>query len=106
MTEQAPAAHQPLTAVAVRHLATLLEACDRNATLSWTTDGGESVQSAVARRIGSFDGASQTGAQDVRDQHLHVSGFIERWIPVTDALALLASRDMLVAFGKPIKPRV
>ena len=84
-----PISHRPLTAPTVRHLAALLEAATRGATIEWVSD--EVTRTGTVRTVTHFDGTTTSASEDVREQYVHVtltpSG--ETWLPVRDALTLI-----------------
>lgn len=93
-----PTPTQPLTALDVTHLHTVLAAADRGASMRWASEYDDEVRTGVARRVGAYDGYRHHDVPDVRDQFLHVSGAVELWLPMADVLTMLAEHTL--AFEK------
>lgn len=86
-----------LSLIDVQHLAAILNAANVECPVKWTDDRGETIKEGIARRVGPFDGATQTGAQDMRDMHLHItSPLAERWLLVSSVVDLMREGEFSI----------
>lgn len=79
--------HPALDLTTVRRIAELDKAAQSNSRIRFSLDGGDNVAEGVARAFTDENGNFFHDG-DVRDAHLWVSGFVERFIPVSQILGL------------------
>lgn len=89
------ASNTPLTIPTIVHLARLIDARGKSARYLRDPES-DTVLHVVIREVGPFDGETNTGAQDVRDQFVRLSGTMEHWIPVSEAVAALAGGRLAI----------
>lgn len=86
-------------------IAQLVTGVTSSARVKWTSDGGDTIREGILRRVGSYDGHREvaTGAQDVRDMHVHISTStgVETWLLVSDIVTLMRERDFTVKSALP-----
>lgn len=81
--------YPPFTLLEVRNVGLLAEAADKHYRVRFSFDGGDNVAEGVARTFTDEKGNHFSYSQDVREAHLWVSGFVERFIPVSQILSLM-----------------
>lgn len=80
--------NEVLTAETVLRLHEVLDACEKHLKVKWEADDDLEVREGVARRVSKFNGTDHVDDEDVRHQFLHISGFVETWIPMEEVLRL------------------
>ena len=78
-------------------LAAIIDACRRNAPVTWSPDGGETIMSGTARAIcHSHDGVTPGGFlsnnDDVRDGYVWISATFEHVLSVATVLELMTAQ--------------
>lgn len=81
--------HPPFTLLDVRNVAELAEAAAKGYRVRFSLDGGDNIAEGVARGFTNSDGTHFAYSQDVREACLWISGFTERFMPVSQILGLM-----------------
>lgn len=81
-------------------LAELISACQRNAPVTWTKDGGATIMSGTARAIchspdGRTPGGFLSGSDDVRDGYVWISATFEHVMKVSDVLQMMRDQTFV-----------
>lgn len=86
----------PLNATTVMWLAKLIQARDCQRIRIQRNPQVDAILDATIREITPFNGRENTGAQDIRDQFLHLSSMVEIWLPVSEVVAALEGRTAFI----------
>lgn len=89
MTENTNNTYPPFTLLDVRNVSELAEAAHKSYKVRFSLDEGDNIVEAVARGFTNEDGTHFNYSSDVREAHLWMSGFVERFMPVSQILALM-----------------
>lgn len=81
--------HPPFTLLDVRNVSELAEAADKGYKVRFSLDDGDNIAEGVARGFTNEEGYHFNYSSDVREACLWISGFTERFMPVSQILALM-----------------